>query len=131
MRWSVPLPPTAPKEWQLLTTVIECKDLKSMERKNRSTCVGKNGVFVKVHTWGAANGAENRSTIPINGGGAAPRWGAELPDIEDVHTHEMIPDGWSGVDLDQRLAEVPPCVGIEVRFYKKTGDFTLNMRILY
>ena len=71
MRWAVPLPPTAPKEWQLLTTVVECKELKSMEH------VGKNDVFVRVHAWGTENGDER--TVTIKDGGASPRWGAELP----------------------------------------------------
>ena len=94
LRWAVPLPPTSPRQWQLLTTVFECSSLKSMG------ILGKNDVFVKVHALRAAktkakpDGSERTNTIKE--GGAAPSWGD------------------AGEELDLRLFEVPPAVGIEV-----------------
>jgi hypothetical protein len=96
LRWAVPLPPTSPREWQLLATVFECSGLKSMET------LGKNDVFVKMHARGTehtkAKPDGSERTITIKDGGAAPHWG----------------ENGSGQDLDLRLYEVPPSIGVEV-----------------
>ena len=75
MRWGVPPPLSAPREWRLQIKVLECADLKKMD------LTGQNDVYVKVH----ADGAEGKNrTSTVEGGGAAPVWKGEDGDGESV-----------------------------------------------
>ena len=88
MRWGVPTPSNAPREWQLRVTVLECDGLKKMD------LMGHNDVFVKLQVDGVE---EPHRSSTLEGGGAAPVWG----------------DG-AGETMTFRLGAAPPSIGIEV-----------------
>ena len=65
MRWGVPTPPDAPREWQLQVTVLECDELKKMD------LTGQNDVYVKLEV----DGAEERIVAARSRAAARPRVG--------------------------------------------------------